>query len=223
VPADSIVSTGNRAWHAKAPAPEYDVAIARRLLASLGLSDRNGDGMLEDSDSQVVRFTLLTQKGNTSLERGAAVIRDSLARVGVHVDVVALEVGSLIDSVMRGDYDAVYFRLLTTDTDPALNLDFWLSSGSAHVWNPGQRTPSLKWEAQIDALMERVSTTADTERRREWFAEVQRIMADEVPVLCFAFPHLPIAVNARVVDGTPAPLRPTFLWNPAVIGVRGPQ
>jgi len=88
VPADSIISPGNRVWHASAPPPEYDVASANRLLASLGLSDRNGGVTREDSDGHAVRFTLLTQKGNTSLERGASVIRDSLALVGVHVDVV---------------------------------------------------------------------------------------------------------------------------------------
>ncbi len=223
VPADSVISPGNREWHAKAPAPEYDVASASRLLASLGLSDRNGDATLEDSNGHAVRFTLLTQKGNTSLERGASVIRDGLAQVGMHVDVVALEVGALIDRVMRGDYDAAYFRLLTTDTDPALNLDFWMSSGSAHVWNPEQRTPITAWEAEIDALMEQVSTTVDIDRRRQLFGDVQRIMAREVPVLCFAFPRLPIAVNSRVIDGMPAPFRPPLLWDPAVIGVRRAQ
>jgi len=221
VAADSIVSPGNRLWHASARPPEYDVASARRLLGSLGLSDRNGDAMLEDADGHPVRFSLLTQKGNTSLERGASVIRDSLAHIGVQVDVVPLDVGALIDYVMRGNYDAAYFRLLTTDTDPALNLDFWLSSGSAHMWNPEQRAPATAWEAEIDALMEQVSTESNIDRRRELFVDVQRIMAREVPVLCFAFPRLPIAVNSRVVDGMPAPFRPPLLWNPAVIGVRG--
>ena len=220
VPADSVVSPGNRVWHASAPPPEYDVASASRLLASLGLADRNGDATLEDSDGRAVRFTLLTQQGNTSLERGASVIRDGLAQIGVRVDVVTLEVGALIDRVRRGDYDAAYFRLLTTDTDPALNLDFWLSSGSAHVWNPGQRAPSTAWEAEVDALMEQMSTTSNIDRRRELFVDVQRIMAREVPVLCFAFPRLSIAVNSRVVDGMPAPFRPPLLWNPAVIAVR---
>jgi peptide/nickel transport system substrate-binding protein len=221
VPADSIVSPGNRVWQTSARPPEYDVAGARRLLGSLGLSERNGDAMLKDADGHPVRFSLLTQKGNTSLERGASVIRDSLAQIGVQVDVVALDVGALVDYVMRGNYDAAYFRLLTTDTDPALNLDFWLSSGSAHMWNPEQRAPSTAWEAEIDALMEQVATESNIERRRELFVDVQRIMAREVPVLCFAFPRLPIAVNSRVVDGMPAPFRPPLLWNPAVIGVRG--
>jgi peptide/nickel transport system substrate-binding protein len=134
--------------------------------------------------------------------------------------VVKLEVGTLIQYIMDGNYDAAYFRLLTTDTDPALNLDFWLSSGSAHLWNMSQRTPSTPWESDIDALMDQVSTTLDAGSRRALFAEVQRIMAREVPALCFAFPRLSFAMSTRVVDATPAPFGPPVLWNPAVIGLR---
>ena len=218
VPADSIVSPGNSEWHQSAPPPAYDPAGARRLLASLGLRDR-GNGTLEDAGHHEVRFTLLTQKGNTSLERGAWVIRDSVAPLGIRVDVIALEPGALVDSVMRGDYDAAYFRLLTTDTDPALNLDFWLSSGSAHVWNPGERAASTRWEAAIDALMTEVAAAQDSHTRHARFGEVQRIMAAELPVICFAFPRLSIAMNARVAAATPAAFRPPVLWNPAVISV----
>jgi peptide/nickel transport system substrate-binding protein len=132
---------------------------------------------------------LLTQKGNASLERGATVIRDSLARVSVRVDVVALEAGAVVNYIQRGEYDAAYLRLPTKNTDPALNLDFWLSSGSAHVWNVRQKAPSTQWESEIDSLMQQVATTADTGRRRQLFADVQRIMAREMPVLCFAFPR----------------------------------
>jgi len=217
VEADSIISPGNREWHTPAPPPSYDAAAASRLLTSMGLVDRNRDGLLEDRDGAVVRFTLLTQKGNTSLERGASVIRDSLARVGVKVDVAALDVGTLIDYVMRGNYDAAYFRLLTTDTDPALNLDFWRSSGSAHIWNPEQSKPATAWEAELDAVMDRVATTLDPAERRSRFAEAQRIIAREVPVICFAFPRLPIAINSRVAGATPAPFRPPLLWNPSVV------
>jgi peptide/nickel transport system substrate-binding protein len=222
VPADSIVSPGNRDWHTVAPLPAYDVAAARQLLASLNLADRNGDGVLEDSDRRDVRLTLLTQKGNTSLERGAAVIRDSLTPIGVRVDVVALEVGALIDYIRRGEYDAAYFRLLTTDPDPALNLDFWLSSGGAHMWNPEQRHPAAAWERDIDRLMTEMSTALDFERRRNLFAEVQRIVAEQVPVLCFAFPRISIATSTRVAGAATVPFRPPVLWKPEVITVRRP-
>ena len=220
VPSSGIVSPGNRTWYADAPAPPYDVTAAKRLLAALQLVDRDHDGTLDDVDGSPVHFTLLTQRGNTSLERGAQVVRESLARVGVRVDVVGLEVGALVEFLTAGNYDAAYFRLLTTDTDPALNGDFWLSSGSAHVWNASQRTPATAWEREIDRLMDGVSTTSDAGQRRAQFADVQRIMAREVPVLCFAFPRLSFAMARRVVGATPAPFRPPVLWNPAVIGVR---
>jgi peptide/nickel transport system substrate-binding protein len=218
--ADSIVSPGNAAWHVPAPAPGFDPAAARQLLAGLGLSHRDGNGKLRDGHGDPVRFSLLTQKGNTSLERGAAVLRESFVAVGLDVDVVALEVGSLIDHVMRGDYDAAYFGLVTTDSDPALNLDFWLSSGGAHIWNPEQHLPATAWEREIDRLMDRVSTSLDPRQRHAAFETVQRIMAREVPALCFAFPRQHIAVSSRIANATPAAFRPTLLWNPAALGVR---
>jgi peptide/nickel transport system substrate-binding protein len=219
VPAYGLVSPGNHDWYTDAPTPRFDVAAATRLLASLQFSDRNHDGMLEDTDGTSVHFTLLTQKGNTSLERGASVIRDSLARVGVRVDVVGYDVATLMHYVLSGNYDAAYFRLLTTDTDPALNPDFWFSSGSAHVWNPEQRSAATAWESEIDQLMDRMSTTQEIGQRRALFAAVQEIMAREVPALCFAFPRLSFAMTARVADATPAPFRPPVLWNPAVIRI----
>jgi peptide/nickel transport system substrate-binding protein len=220
VPADGIVSPGNSEWHAATPLPGYDPDAARRLLSGLRLTDRDGDGFLEDQSGAPVRFTLLTQSGNTSLERGASLIRESLSRIGIRVDVVSVEASALIDFVMRGEYDAAYFRLLTTDTDPALNADFWLSSGGAHVWNPAQPTPATAWERRVDALITSMATEVDATRRAALFAEVQHIVGRELPVLCFAFPRVAVAVSTRVVDATPAPFRPPVLWNPAVIDVR---
>lgn len=218
-PAYGIVSPANAEWYRGTEQTGYDVDAAKRLLASLGLVDRNGDGILDDPQGNAARITLVTQKGNSALERGAAVICASLLRVGIQVDVVPLEVGALVARFTRGEYDAAYFRLLTTDTDPALNLDFWLSSGSAHVWNPAQVTPATTWERRLDELMLQMASELDPERRRALFAEVQGIMARELPVLCFAFPRVWVAMNARVLHATPAAARPPILWNPAVVGV----
>jgi peptide/nickel transport system substrate-binding protein len=220
VPGYGIVSPGNHGWYTDVSAPGYDVAAAAARLAGLGLADRHGDGKLTDAKGAPVRFSLLTQKGNTSLERGAEVIRENLGRLGIQVDVVELEVGALIHQFSKGEYDAVYFRLLTTDTDPVLNLDFWLSSGSAHVWHPSQTSPATPWEQEIDRLMNEITTITDQNRRHRLFADVQRIMAREEPAICFAFPKLWFAINTRIEQATPAPFRPPVMWNPAVFSLR---
>jgi peptide/nickel transport system substrate-binding protein len=218
VPAYGVVSPGNAAWYQPAAPAVHDRETSTRLLDGLGLSLRDRGGIRTDAAGAPARFTLVTQSGNTALERGAVFVRDALRGVGVEVDVVLLEVNALIARITSGDYDAAYFRLLTTDTDPALNLDFWLSSGSAHVWHPEQARPGTGWERHIDELMLEMSSTLDVERRRRLFAEVQRIWAGELPALCFAFPRAWVVVNPRIRNATPALFRPPVLWNPAMLG-----
>jgi peptide/nickel transport system substrate-binding protein len=114
----------NKQWYwPGTPQTPHDPAGARRLLASIGLTDHNGDGMLEDAHGQPARFTLLTQKGRPNLERAAAVIRDELEKIGVTVDVVALDVATVIDRFLNAKYDAVYFNADKSDMDPGTNPD----------------------------------------------------------------------------------------------------
>jgi ABC-type transport system substrate-binding protein len=62
----------------------------------------------------------------------------------------------------------------------------------------------------------------DPTRRRALFTDVQRIFADELPIIYFAAPRIFMATSARVVGVTPAPIEPELLWNADVIGVTGP-
>ncbi len=221
VPVYGPITPGNQRWYSPdLPRFEYDPAAARRLLAGLGLNDRDGDGILKDRSGAPAGFTIVTQKGNTALERGAEFIASELKKVGLQAEVAALDVGAAIDRIERGDYDAVYFRFLTTDLDPALNIDLWLSSGSAHVWNPSQAKPSTDWERQIDDLMNRQVASLDQAQRKALFDQVQRIVADEQPMIQFAAPRISLAMSTRVTGATPALLRPSILWNPDTLGLK---
>jgi len=221
VPVYGPITPANRKWIAAlAPVP-HDPAGAARELAAIGLTDRNGDGLLEDADKQPVRFSLLAQKGNTSIERGAAVIRDELKKIGITVDVVLLEGNAVIQHIMSGQYDAVYFRLNATDTDPAINPDFWLSSGSAHAWNVEQKTPATEWERRIDELMRRQMASPDEAERKRLFDLVQTIFAEHLPMIEFVAPRIYVAASARVANLAPtAFMRPQLLWSPDTIAVR---
>jgi peptide/nickel transport system substrate-binding protein len=220
-PAWGFVSASNTIWFAKDVAgPVYDPARASTLLASLNLADRNGDGVLDDDAGRPVRFAMFVQKGVTASENGAAFIRQSLARVGVQVDVVPLDLGSMMSRWGQGDYDAIYHLFSATDTDPAGNLDFWLSSGSAHLWHPSQPQPATPWEARMDTLMERQTRAIDPVERQRLFAEVQRIFMEHLPAQSFATPHVHIATSARVANDLPAVQRPQLLWSAERLAAR---
>jgi peptide/nickel transport system substrate-binding protein len=222
VPVYGPVSPGNHTWYwSGTPETPYDPARARSLLAGLGLHAGPDGTALVDKAGRPVRFTLLTVKGNTALERGASVIHDALAKLGVTVDVVGLDVGGLVQRFTSNNYDAVYFSVMDTDTDPALQLDFWLSSGSAHLWNFGEKTPATPWEAQIDDLMQRQVAAPDLAIRQSLFNQVQKIFAEHLPVLRFVAPRIYVAMSTRVARATPALQRPQLLWNPEVLATTG--
>jgi peptide/nickel transport system substrate-binding protein len=215
------ISPENRRWYSdQIPRSAHDPARARMLLASVGLTDRNSDGLLDDASGQPAHLTLLTAKGQTPLERGAFVIRDELRKIGLTIDVVPLEPNALVQRfVAAAGYDAVYFHLASTDIDPAMQVDFWRSNGGAHVWNLGQAKPSTEWEGAIDGIMARQVGTFDDDERTRLFVEVQKIFGEHLPVVSFAAPRLFIGASRRMTNLTPAVTRPQLLWAADTIAV----
>ena len=219
-PVVTPVTPGYGAWHAADVVPHaHDPAEAARLLERAGLRDRDGNGIREDTAGREARFTLLTQRGHTIRERMAAIVQDDLRKVGVAVDVVPLEVGSLIARIGGGDYDAVLFGLQVSAVDPALNLDFWLPAGVFHFWHPSQVTPVNEWEARIASLMERVTRATDQDERHRSFHEVQRIFAEHLPAIYFAAPRVVVATSARLDGVAPSVLQPHLLWQPELLRI----
>lgn len=223
VPIWGPVTPGNTVWFTP-NLPRYvpDLAKARATLKSIGLEDRNGNGVVEDQAGTEARFTVLTQQGVASYERGTKLLQERAAMIGIDLDIVPLEGGTMIQRMLASDYDAIYMRVLLTDLDPAANMDLWLSSGQAHFWNLAQKTPATEWERRIDTIMLEQAATVDPQRRRDLFNDVQRIFAENLPVLYFAAPRLFYAHSTRVAGVRPSVLRPPALWNADSLGVTGP-
>jgi peptide/nickel transport system substrate-binding protein len=136
------------------------------------------------------------------------------------VDVVTLDPGALVQRFNTGQYDAIYFGVESSAYDPAKNLDFWLSSGSFHLWHPAQPAPATPWEREIDELMRQQITTSDLETRRRLFAQVQRLSAVHQPILYFAAPRILVAMSPKVGNARPVPLSPPVLWSADTLTVR---
>ncbi len=220
VPIHGPVSPGNKDWFwPDLPRYQFNRATAQELLQGVGLANRDADAWLEDAAGAEARFTMLTYRGNTALERGAQVLKESLEQVGVAVDVVPLETGALIERMLSGGFDAIFFNMVNTDTDPAMQRDFWLSSGSAHVWNIGQKSPATDWERRIDELMTAQAATADPAERTRLFRAALQVFAEQLPALYFAAPRVYVAVSARLRNLAPALTPPPLLWSVDTLSV----
>jgi peptide/nickel transport system substrate-binding protein len=212
------VTPANAAWfNPDMPVGGANPPIARGMLAGLGLRDRTGDGMLEDGAQRPVRFSLLINRDVPSAARAAAFIADSLRGIGVLVDIAPVSADALRVRRQKGSYDAIYDRIDMRDTDPAMNLDFWLSSGEAHVWNPARSRPA-DWERQIDRLMMKNASSFDRIERLQAFVDAQKIYHQHMPALFFGAPYVRIATTIRTLNATPSLLKPHLLWNAERLG-----
>lgn len=218
VPVSGPITPGNRTWYSpETPTFSHDPDRARQLLASIGLRDIDGDGMLEDGSGTPVRFSIITQAGHNR-ERVASMLQQQLRALGIAIDIVPLDQRALIQRWSAADYDAMYFGLQASSTDPWLNSEFWLSSGAFHLWNPGQPSPATDWERRIDALMRDNAGTSDLAGRQRAFAEMQRLFAEALPSIYLVAPRLMLAVSPRVQNPTPAPQNPQLLWAAETLG-----
>ena len=220
VPIWGPVTPGNPLWFwPDVPRYFHDVNKAKEMLKGIGLEDRNNNGIVEDAHGHEARFTVLTQRGVGWYERGLAELRNQLAPVGIGIDAAPVENATLNQRLVMSDYEAMYQRFGTTDLDPASELDMWSSGGDAHFWHFGDTHPE-PWETRIDSLMKENVSTPDQAKRKQIFNEVQRIHAENLPVLYFVTPRMYYAYNVRVQGVKPSVLRPVALWNADMLSVQ---
>jgi peptide/nickel transport system substrate-binding protein len=212
------VTPGNRRWgNPSIPHPARSLEKARALLKEAGFTwtaGPNGESELVDSDAKPVEFSILTSSSNADRTKMATLIQDDLKQIGMRVQVVPLEFRSLIDRVTQTkEYEACVLGLVSFDADPTADLNFWLSSGGTHLWNPSQGHPATAWEGEIDKLMEQQLAAPSYEQRKKSFDRAQEMLADNQPVVFLASPDILVGAKSSIGNFHPTVLEPYVLWN----------
>ena len=196
--ASGFVSPANTLWHDAAIHPvKEDLGAALNLLGQEGF--RQAGGKLIDRDGHPVRFSLLTNAGNRSREKMAALIQQDLAAIGIEVNLVTLDFPALIERLMHTQtYEAALLGLSNVEPDPSTMENIWLSSSPNHQWNPGEKTPATPWEAELDRLMDAQAAAANQAERKRAVDRVQEIVAEEQPFLYLVYPNALYAVSPKL-------------------------
>jgi len=212
-PGAGPVSPANRFWfNAGLPVPGYDPQAALALLKAGGFA--LSGTTLRDRHGNAVEFSLVTNSGNKSRERLASMIQQDLARIGIRLNVITLDFGSLIERMTRTfDYESCLLGLVNVDLDPSAQMNIWLSSAASHAWNPGQASPETPWEAEIDRLMRAQAAEVEPRRRKALFDRVQQIVTDQAPVLYLVDKDSLSAISDSIGNAAPVVLHPQTFWN----------
>lgn len=216
VPNYGFVTPGNKKWfNPDIPHYPHDLAKARELLKEIGIEDRNGDGTLEDADGNPIEFVFNTNIKNNSRMKAAVLIQADLQKLGFKVVLQPVEFNTLIHKIDdTHEYECVLMGLYGGGTDPCFQANVIRSDGYTHQWFPREKTPSTDWEARLDYLMNAQSKTLNFAERKKDFDEVQRILAEQQPMIFTVTPYYYAAARSDIGN-----LRPTALsyyrvsWN----------
>ncbi|MFC1514276.1 ABC transporter substrate-binding protein [Candidatus Omnitrophota bacterium] len=176
---------------------EYDIAKAKRILRSIGIVDRDDDGIAEDKDGRKIEFNLFTNAGNTVRIQIANIIRKDLERLGFKVNFVPLEFNQLVaklDSTF--DWDAIMIGL-TGGIEPHSGNNVWQSSGHLHMWSPRQEKPQTDWEEEIDTIFVQGVQELDRVKRKALYDRWQEIVVEKLPLVYTVLPANIFAVRNK--------------------------
>jgi peptide/nickel transport system substrate-binding protein len=219
-PAAGPISSANKFWFNARLAPEpYSPDSALKALQGDGFRLENGT--LKDKDGNSVVFSLVTNAGNKNRELMATMIQEDLQKIGIHVNVVTLDLPSMIERITQTfDYEAILLGLTNVGLDPNDQMNVWLSSSEDHQWNPQEKAPETAWEAEIDRLMRLQASSSDANKRKEAFDRVQEIVAEQNPVIYLVNKNALSAVSAKVHGASPVILVPQTYWNAELLSVK---
>jgi peptide/nickel transport system substrate-binding protein len=206
------VTPGNRLWiNRDIPRPARSLENARDLLRSASFWWK--DGSLQDPEGNPVTFSILVSSSNVQRAKIATIVQDDLRQLGMKVSVVSLESRTMLDRIFnRLDYDAALMALDSSDVDPNSEMNVWLAGGSLHLWNLNG-TAQNSWEEEIDRLMRSQMTVLDRSERKRMYDRVQQLVAEHLPFICLASPHVLVGASDRLGNLHPSILSPYALWN----------
>ncbi len=218
VPAYGPESVSNALWYNdRIPKSQKDPEKALRFLRESGFVQRKDDAghvQLYDEKGNRVHFSFNTNAGNTLRNIQSNMIVSDLSRIGIEVNYSAVDFNTLVDRVtVSFDYDAVLLSLSHDDVDPAAGMNIWPSNGSLHFWWPSQKAPFTVWEKRVDELMGMQISTFDQKKRKEYFDEVQKIIAEEQPIIFTVCQNLYVCAKEGIRNFRPAIARHRTLWN----------
>ncbi|MEO8035612.1 MAG: ABC transporter substrate-binding protein [Acidobacteriota bacterium] len=195
------------AYNPAVPVIEFDPPGARRLLASMGWLDSDGDGIL-DHDKKPFAFDMVVTAGTPVTLEFAQLYQAGLKEAGVKMNIVVIDPSVFFQRVFSGNYQAVYMSWeLDPDPDP-----FSLFH-SSQIPPHGQNLVYYS-NPEADRLLEEGRRTLDVSKRIPIYQRLHQLLADDQPYTTTVQVSVKYAVRKRVRNVRDSKGWGILLWYP---------
>jgi len=197
-------------WHSDRDLAKYgvkpllDKGRAKDLLLKAGYARKKADGTVEagTKEGKPLKLTLVTNAGNEVRENVAHLIKEELSAIGIELELKFVPWATLlrkylmnkvpgkgqearynngVGAVSEESWDLLVIGFSTQPLSPSGQDVFFATKG-------GLNFPGF-FNSQVDALFRRVKSkeALDEKVRKQLYAELSRLVADEQPVNFLAF------------------------------------
>ncbi len=166
-PARSVLPPQSWAYNGDVPAYEHNPNRANQLLDAAGYPAVNG-----------VRFHLAMKTStdeNTRLM--VAVMQQQLREVGIALDIRSFEFATFFADVQHGAFQIYSLRWIGGNEDP----DIFEYAFHSAKFPPNGANRGYYSNPRVDALIDKARREIDPKVRKPLYAEVQSILADDLP------------------------------------------
>jgi peptide/nickel transport system substrate-binding protein len=185
-PARSILPAQSWAYNGEVPPYQHDPAKAEALLDAAGYPAING-----------VRFHL-TMKTSTdeNTRLMVAVMQQQLREVGIALDIRSFEFATFFSDVTHGAFQLYGLRWIGGNEDPDI---FTLCFHSSR-FPPNGANRGFYSNPKVDALIDQGRREVDPAKRKPVYAELQSILAEDLPYIDLWYLDNVLVHNKRVVN-----------------------
>lgn len=167
--ARSVLPMQSWAYNGDVPTYDHDPEKAKQLLDAAGYTAVNG-----------VRFHI-TMKTSTDANTRlmVAVMQQQLREVGIALDIRSFESATFFSDVIHGAFQMYGLRWIGGNEDP----DIFEYAFHSSKFPPNGANRGFYSNPKIDALIDKARREIDPKARRPLYAEVQRILAEDLPYI----------------------------------------
>jgi len=185
-PAYSILPPESWAYDGDVPHYDYHPEKARALLDQAGYPAVNG-----------VRFHL-TMKTSTegSTRVLAAVLQQQLRDVGIALDIRTFEFATFFSDVTHGAFQLYSLRWIGGNEDPDI-FEYVFHSAK---FTPNGANRGFYSNPKVDSLINQAKSELNQDARKQLYAQVQQILAEDVPSLNLWY-YDNVVIHTRRVSG----------------------
>jgi len=168
-PARSVLPVQSWAYNGDVPPYEQDPEKARRILDTAGYPAQNG-----------VRFHITVKSSTDANTRLMfAVIQQQLRDVGIMLDIRSFEFATFFSDVQHGAFQMYGLRWIGGNEDP----DIFEYACHSSKFPPNGANRVYYSKPEVDALIDKARREIDPKARKPLYAEVQSILAEDLPYI----------------------------------------